>query len=131
MTRESSSRPSSSTPIGWLHDGPGQQPFASSARFWSVGEYGASSGAKIATKTKSDHDREPDDRPRVAAYAPRRLPPQPARQVLLLDRPVFDLGERHQLTRILGLISPYAMSTSRFTITNTNARKRIPPCNTG
>jgi hypothetical protein len=40
-------------------------------------------------------------------------------------------SDAHQLYRIRGLMMAYEMSTSRFTRTNTSARKRIPPCSTG
>src|SRR6476469_4088646 len=52
MMRDSSSRPRSSTPSRCCADGPGQQPLMIRLRSCARGSYGASSGAKIATKMK-------------------------------------------------------------------------------
>ena len=76
--RESSSRPSWSTPNQCADDGPGQQPFVISARFCSSGSYGAINGAKIATRTNIATKTKPTIAPRLwrsRRHASRQSPP--------------------------------------------------------
>src|SRR4029079_14490462 len=84
---------------------------------------------------EQEHEREAGDRTGVAAQAAEGVAPESAGR--RIERALGDLDlelgglDRHQLTRIRGLMTAYEMSTSRFTITNTTARKRIPPWSTG
>src|SRR6266496_15558 len=78
-----------------------------------------------------DRDEEgAEDRARVADEPVPGLTPQSGGS-LDLNLSCFELGDRNQLYRMRGLMIAYEMSTSRFTRTNTIARKRMPPCKTG
>ena len=65
-------------PNQWSSDGPGQQLPPSRERSWKRGSSGASSGAKMATKTNMPTSAKPSSAPRSRrsrAHASRQSPP--------------------------------------------------------
>src|SRR3954462_11531211 len=75
--RDSSSRPSWSTPSRCSDDGPGEQPCVIRSRFCSSGEYGEMSGAKIAMKMNAPTNKKPICAPvfrRTRRHASRQRP---------------------------------------------------------
>ena len=126
--RDSSSRPSSSTPSRWCADGPGQQPLKIALQVLR---------ARIVRRDQRREDRdddeerdedEADDRARVAAQ-PATTRPTTARPARRLERDLdrFELGDDSSLpSRIRGLMSAYEMSTSRLTKTNDDRDEQDP-----